>query len=605
MKKLLKDIHPNAMYFISLMLIVIVVIFLFMFFYFKAYDKPYMTKQMADISDHWSYEIESTGQTGVLDNLKYACKVEPNDTIRLHKTLDIEIPKASVLVKTNHQTINLYIDGEEIFSSGVHDPNKNPGMALFFVPLPDNYKNKELTISIISPYRNYAGRTSSIYIGDIPSLEAFTISKSMRSVIFMALCIFLGLCTIILTIVQAIYNRINYANLAIGVFSVVWGFYFVCTDFITYQFFSPSLMSDLSIGLYFLMHPPLILFFYLSFKHYKRLFLPTTILHSGFVVIAFLLRIFNVLRFPEILNINNVIYVSGFFITIVVSILEIRKKNRYLILVTPFMCVAYYAIVQGVSVFYGTKMSVNYDICKYTFFLLALVVLIYNILQFFRDYYKAENKADILALQNRLAIENYEQLKTYTSELGTIKHEMNSHLAAIQILLNEGLHEKAQQYLLDVTNQIVLSGSAIYCKNMVINAVVGKHYHLASSKKIHVNLNINVPEKINISDADMNSLLTNILENSIEASALATSSEHRKITLDIGTKPPYLYISCTNGKEHEIVEKEDKILTSKENEREHGYGISIIKRIVEKYDGIINITYNENSFTIRVGLKES
>nr|WP_092074201.1 hypothetical protein [Dendrosporobacter quercicolus]NSL47672.1 hypothetical protein [Dendrosporobacter quercicolus DSM 1736] len=56
-----------------------------------------------------------------------------------------------MLIKANHQTVRLLLDDREFFASGSHDPAKNPGMALFFVPLPENYAGKVLSMEVVSP----------------------------------------------------------------------------------------------------------------------------------------------------------------------------------------------------------------------------------------------------------------------------------------------------------------------------------------------------------------------------------------------------------------------------------------------------------------------
>lgn len=563
-----------------------------------------MAQNVVDISDNWEYQLKPNFQSKILTNLIYSVDVPAGETLTLRKSLDIEMKNAALLIKTNHQTIRLYLNGKEIFASSNNDPSKNPGMALFFVPLPGDYTGKILTMEIVSPYSHYSGRTTPVFLGDIQSLEAYTLSQSMRSVIFMAICLFIGICTIALTILQAMRNHVNWGNFAIGVFAIVWGLYYLCTDYIAYQFFSPLWMSILSIGFYFAMQAPLSLFFYFSYRHYRKYFLPAVFVHCGFVAAAYWLQAFEIKQFTQLLNINNTIYTVGFFYIILLSILEIRKGNRFFWLVTPFMVIAYISLMKAFIVFYGSKGPVNYNIYKDTFFLFILVVLLYNIVQFFHQHYEKQREVSMLTLQNRLAAENYEQIKTHLTQVAGLKHEMKNHFAALQILLNDEQYGKCLDYLTALTKQAKRLSSVSYCDNLLVNAVVGKFLNTAKAKNITVDLKLNVSKQINVNDTDLYSLLTNMLENALEASEKMQEADQRVIKLDIHIKVPYLYIACQNTKSHEIIVEKNKIITTKDDARNHGYGIWTIRQITEKYEGMVNIEYHERDFKIMVALKD-
>lgn len=476
-------------------------------------------------------------------------------------------------------------------------------MALFFVPLPDNYAGKILRMEVASPYSHYSGRTSPVLLGDIPSLEAYTISASMRSVIFMAICLFMGFCTIALTIAQAALNQVSWENFSIGVFSIVWGLYYLCTDYIAYQFFSPMWMSLLSIGFYFAMQAPLSLFFLFSSRHYRKQFLGAAVVHCGFVAAAYLLQGLGIKQFTELLNINNTIYIAGFLAMIILSILEIQKGNRLLLLVTPFMAVAYLSLLKAFTVFYGTRGPVNYNIYKDTFFLLILAVLLYNIVLFFRQHYTRQRDIDLLTLQNRLASESIAQVKTHLRQVAGLKHEMKNHLAAIQIFIDNRQYEKCRNYLADITRQTEQLSAVSYCDNLLINAVAGNLLNAAKAKGIAVELKLQAPRQMPIADTDLYSLLTNLLENALEASEQVPEQEQPVITLAIHMKEPYLYISCQNTKVHKIIEQDGKIITTKKDAQSHGYGLWTIKQIAEQYDGLVDIDYHETNFKIMVALK--
>lgn len=274
-----------------------VIIAMLLNIYFKAYTNPYLMNEILDLSEGWHY---STGEMEErkLDTLLTGPFLQGGETLSLSRILDKEIKDATILLRTNHQSVRIYLDGLPLYLDKEMTPRENPGMALHFLTLPKDYLNKTLQIELTSPYTLYAGRTSPILMGSIPSLEAYVISRSMRSVILMAMSLLIGFGILILTAVQSAKGSPQAQHLSIGIFAVIWALYYVCTEFVVFQFFSPLWVSTLSLGLYYTFQVPLVLYFYFSFRHYKRFLLPPVILHSGFAAAAILLQVLDIVDLP-------------------------------------------------------------------------------------------------------------------------------------------------------------------------------------------------------------------------------------------------------------------------------------------------------------------
>lgn len=596
----LPDINRQTALFIAVILICAAGVGVFLSIYFEAYQTPYMEKQIVDLSALWRYHT-GDNHLKTLDNLKSGPKIKEGETLTLYRTLDVSLSEAALMIRVNHQYVAVYLDNERLFSNGEYVENENPGMSLHFILLPKDYAGKTLKLEITSPYNLYAGRTSPILMGTIPSLEAYALSSSMRSVIFMAMCLLLGLCTIALTLIQALNGSVRPQNLAVGVFAVVWAFYYVCTEYIVFQFFTPTQMSMFSLGFYFFMQVPLTMFFYFSFNHYQSRMLPAVILHSGFVAAAFILQFLDIVDLPRLININN-IFLTGLLYTTVLSILEATKKNRLIMLAAPFLIIAYISMLYNFLVFYNRVGVVTYSY-KDTYFLLILSILIYNVQQFFSQYYRQQRETDLLHLQNRLTKESYEQIKSHLQEVNSLKHEIKSHLAAMQTYLTGGRYEEAKNYLGKYAKQIQFVTEAAYHDNFLVNAVVGRLLQQAGELGVKVELNLKAC-RIGIADPDLYSLLNNILENALEACANLPENTRGLIRLIISRQEPYLHITCVNSKQGEIISSGEKIQTTKPDPASHGYGLGTVSRIVDAYDGIMDIDYDENTFTVTLALKD-
>lgn len=571
----------------------------FLSFYFGGYRQPYLMKEVIDLSEGWRY---SAGQVegAELATLRTGPRLQGGETMTLYRTLDTEIEGAALLLRANHQTVRVYLDGVPLYLDRDAAPEENPGMALHFIPLPGDYPGKTLSVELTSPYALYAGRTGPILLGTLPSLEAYALSASMRSVVLMAMCLLIGIGIILLTLVQALGGVRRPEHLAIGVFAVVWALYYVCTEYIVFQFFAPFWVSALSLGLYFTFSVPLVLYFYFSFTHYKKWMLPAVILHGGFAAVAILLQLFGVVDLPRLLNINNIL-LAGLAYTVVLAVLEAFKKNRMMMLAAPFLMIAYGSMLYNFAVFYTRQGVVPYTY-KDTYFLLILCVLVYNIQQFFSAHYRGLREGAVLTLQNRLARESYEQVKAHLHEVGGLKHEMKNHLAALQTYLADGRSEEAKQYLEQIAGRSAQITGAVYHDHYLINALVGSLLQRAGTLGITVEHSLKAGP-LHIADHDLYSLLSNLMDNALEACQRVPQGRERFIRLAMLRQEPYLSITCVNSRAGGIRSENGKIQSTKGGAG-HGYGLWTVEKIADSYDGLVDTDYDESTFTVTVALKD-
>ena len=100
------------------------------------------------------------------------------------------------------------------------------------------------------------------------------------------------------------------------------------------------------------------------------------------------------------------------------------------------------------------------------------------------------------------------------------------------------------------------------------------------------------PPKLPFEDIDLLSLITNIVDNSIEN--FKPVDDKDVINVSIVTQQDYLRITSFNSVES-VVKEKPSLRTTKKN-RGHGYGTKIIKNITKKYEGYVTFTYEDNKF---------
>lgn len=114
----------------------------------------------------------------------------------------------------------------------------------------------------------------------------------------------------------------------------------------------------------------------------------------------------------------------------------------------------------------------------------------------------------------------------------------------------------------------------------ILNYMIGK----AKSADIHVTWKIQIPEQMEISTFDINVILSNLLDNALNA-----LSDIPNPTLEILMKydSGILLINIQNNCSHEqpVIRDMHSVFGP---ENEHGYGLKNIQRIVEKYHGSLS-----------------
>ena len=207
--------------------------------------------------------------------------------------------------------------------------------------------------------------------------------------------------------------------------------------------------------------------------------------------------------------------------------------------------------------------------------------------------YEYDNlKADYTSDKNQRA--EIERLHENTRRL---KHDMKNHIMVAVSYLNSGDIEQAKDYLSDVLDNLNKSYSYIQTGNSVMNYIINSKLENAHRKGIEFKAEIeNLPfEKMG--SVDFSALLSNILDNAVEASE---KSESKFIYVAILKKRAYDTILVKNSIDASVLERNPKLLSSKKDSEQHGYGVKQIKAIAEKYDGIVDIYEEDNMFCVNV-----
>lgn len=192
-----------------------------------------------------------------------------------------------------------------------------------------------------------------------------------------------------------------------------------------------------------------------------------------------------------------------------------------------------------------------------------------------------------------------EEIRILHENTRRLKHDMKNHILVATSYLNSNEYNEAKNYLSLILDQLNQTYTYIETGNSVLNYIINTKLEYAKQKRIAVKAEIENISFEKMGSFDFSSLLGNILDNAIEASELSSQKE---IHVNILRKRGYDTILIKNTIDQSVLKINPELISSKESNGKHGYGIKQIKSIVEKYDGMLDFYEEEKMFCVYVML---
>lgn len=207
-----------------------------------------------------------------------------------------------------------------------------------------------------------------------------------------------------------------------------------------------------------------------------------------------------------------------------------------------------------------------------------------------------------LTLQNRYATENAAHLKRSLDETHELRHEMKHHIDALKALCSSGDMERVTEYVGSLSGDFCGEPSR-YTDHDLINALVSSCCQRAKALEADFEATVQIPEIIGIEDADIAVVLSNVIDNAIDALSDISDKKERKLRLKVAIfEDAGMFISCINTFEGERKQDETGAFISTKSDEGHGIGLKAMQRVAEKYNSIILPEIEGNTFHIKTYL---
>lgn len=295
------------------------------------------------------------------------------------------------------------------------------------------------------------------------------------------------------------------------------------------------------------------------------------------MLVAVLFRKWEILKFKNISTVSTVYSVMISSATTLLAIVYYRNRENYNISGYKLALVAFTCILLINLVAY----YLNYTICSYSEREKQLLI----------ENASTQNYKEML----RLNQQNQEDMRV-------VRHDMKNHLAYIGTLLSGKQYEEAERYFELIQKNTLQQLMYIDCGNKNISAILNLETAKARSYGITLDYRIMTAPKLPVADDDMCALMTNLIDNAMEA-VIRSKKEKAVIEVGINQKDTQLYICVINPIDESAEEKKLLSLkTTKQDKRLHGYGHRIVESIVQKYNGMMNRTVKNGKYIVDISL---
>ena len=218
---------------------------------------------------------------------------------------------------------------------------------------------------------------------------------------------------------------------------------------------------------------------------------------------------------------------------------------------------------------------------------------------------KSELEYELSALK-----ENAEYIKRQDNEIQALhqsmrqlKHDMKNHLMVIASYINDEDYKEAKSYTSKIIGKLNAIHSYIETGNSLMNHIINEKLEQARSNGIAIKAEIENLQFKSLESIDFSALLTNMLDNALEAS-MAEEEKDRELHIFISKQRGYETICVKNRIMKSVMAYNPDLNTTKDNKNSHGIGVGKIKSIVDSCEGMCDIYEEDGFFCVKVFIPE-
>ena len=277
-----------------------------------------------------------------------------------------------------------------------------------------------------------------------------------------------------------------------------------------------------------------------------------------------------------------------------------RKRNReefsgqwafLLLIVLMSICVAYVLLNDN-------------EISRVTALTVIIVMIAVNLILY---YFYTSMLDRYIFMQDNVLLR--EQIAIYESELRAnveqdrqvqaLRHDMKHHIREIYSLADKNTDTDIIRYLDEMSDSIDNIEKVASTGNSVFDGILNYYAQKIKQEMNNVNFSVilKIPTDLEISSFDMNVILGNLLDNAME-NVSGEAGQELQIEAVLEYIEGLLRIEVVNTFAGNVNKDGERFISHKG--QGHGFGLSNVKKITEKYSGYMMTEHESNRFKVVV-----
>ena len=323
------------------------------------------------------------------------------------------------------------------------------------------------------------------------------------------------------------------------------------------------------------------------------------------------------IRIEDLMRVDSMRYIVGIISKIVVAYLVLRisckdKKKfssysraniKMMLMIFMVSMICLYSLFAVRHRHYAGDSNKQMDglVCLISLSILLIDMISYWAIKQLNITWTREKEYELVQYQNKWLNKAIIEYKEVEKEWRKNRHDFNNHISCIDMLLQMENIPKARKYISDLTNHWQENDLNIPIGNEITDAVLNQKAVQAKNLDIEFLVSGKMDDRIMMEDMDLCALLSNGLDNAIEAAKKVPQTKDRKIEIEFTTQRECVTIQIKNPV-LENVDSTVSLLTTKTDKKRHGIGMMSMQNAVSKYGGTMKWECQDYQFHLMIEL---
>jgi len=256
---------------------------------------------------------------------------------------------------------------------------------------------------------------------------------------------------------------------------------------------------------------------------------------------------------------------------------------------------------------FSPGMAVELTVCNAVILLMDIVSIF--LLNSLEKQQEAVRDNIILRQNMKTELDNIEAWKNAYDGQRKQTHDFQNQLLVIYGLVKEQApKEEILAYIKRLQNVELPGAMMVKTHRTVVDIILNQKYAIAESREIRLLSQLDDLSAFPLPDDALIIVLSNLIDNAIEACSKIENADERFILLKMKVEQMAAFLYIENPTKEPVHIVNNRIVTTKKDPLEHGYGLQNIASVLEQNHAVYLLNYNEEkhvfSFSAQIATEQ-